>query len=404
MTTDPVKKICTSSSNILKEIDSKYAGFVQMKSMEGMRQSYRLHSVLQGRTKKSVRGFTETNGAYQALNALLYTVIRNNKQHRRCFLRSLLQLFDEVGKTSLHELIYIADNLATFPYQTIDEPLFIIHNIDLIISVTGSTLLQNFQSLLLPTASNDEEEEESIESVMERLPPDTHALKECIDTSQGIVVLLMLNQHLKESFGITDSKLQEYSPNESSKQYDKSSTRRNVGAFQPRYALEYLDKENSGELPSGYDSHWLCKLYIDFKQLMMSFDVSTTFEESNTSKSLFASSEEPTAPMLEEDSNPKCMSSFEDHLSGPSSQQRIILTIHRVDNKKAENTFADVMRSSRTPVSAFAVSLGSKLSSPGKKKRKSGDAKKLKKRKISVLSGSESDSSYSIGLEDSNCA
>ncbi|KFD48385.1 LOW QUALITY PROTEIN: hypothetical protein M513_10737, partial [Trichuris suis] len=410
MTTDPVEEIRSSSSSILKEIDSKYAGFVQMKSMEGMRQSYRLHFVLQGQKRQPVRGFTETNGVCHASNSLLYTVMRNNKQHRRCFLRSLLQLFDEVGKTSLLELIYIADNLATFPYQTIDEPLFIIHNIDLIISVTGSTLLQNFQSLLLPTSSNDEEEEETVESVMERLPAHTHAMKECIDTSQGIVVLLMLNQYLKESFAITDAKLQEYSPNESSKQYDKSTSRRNVGPFQPRYALEYVEKQSAGELPSGYDSQWLCKLYIDFKQLMMSFDISTTFEESSAgaaSKQPFCGSSDEATPVLDEDSNSKCVAAFdEQHLAGSSSsssQQRIVLTIHRVDNKKAENTFADVMRSSRTPVSGFSVSLGSKLSNSGKKKRKNNtDGKKTRKRKVSVLSDSESDSSYSVGLDDSN--
>ncbi|CDW55629.1 nipped B protein [Trichuris trichiura] len=237
MTTDPVEEIRSSSSSILKEIDSKYAGFVQMKSMEGMRQSYRLHYVLQGQKKQPVRGFTETNGVCHASNSLLYTVMRNNKQHRRCFLRSLLQLFDE--KTSLLELIYIADNLATFPYQTLDEPLFIIHNIDLIISVTGSTLLHCRST-------------------------DVEPILEGVVCNHGRVSKSekRLSLFCNCSFR---SKLQEYSPNESSKQYDKSTSRRNVGPFQPRYALEYVEKQSAGELPSGYDSHWLCKLYIDVK-------------------------------------------------------------------------------------------------------------------------------------------
>jgi len=50
-------------------------------------------------------------------------------------------------KTPLSELIYIADNLAYFPYQQQDEPLFIMHQLDIIVSVSGSNLLQSFKEV-----------------------------------------------------------------------------------------------------------------------------------------------------------------------------------------------------------------------------------------------------------------
>lgn len=50
-------------------------------------------------------------------------------------------------RTSLSELLFIVDNLAYFPYQVLDEPLFIIHHIDIMISVTGSNLLQSFREV-----------------------------------------------------------------------------------------------------------------------------------------------------------------------------------------------------------------------------------------------------------------
>lgn len=43
--------------------------------------------------------------------------------------------------------MYIADNLAYFPYLTQDEPLFIINQIDIIVSVSGSNLLQSFKEV-----------------------------------------------------------------------------------------------------------------------------------------------------------------------------------------------------------------------------------------------------------------
>jgi len=56
-------------------------------------------------------------------------------------------LYPFVQKTPLNELIYVADNLAYFPYQQQDEPLFIMHQLDIIVSVSGSNLLQSFKEV-----------------------------------------------------------------------------------------------------------------------------------------------------------------------------------------------------------------------------------------------------------------
>ena len=50
-------------------------------------------------------------------------------------------------RTPLKESLFIADNLAYFPYQVLDEPLFIIYHIDLMISTMGSNLLQSFREV-----------------------------------------------------------------------------------------------------------------------------------------------------------------------------------------------------------------------------------------------------------------
>ena len=45
-------------------------------------------------------------------------------------------------------MLYLADNLAYIPYTVVDEPLFVIHQIDIMISVAGSNLLQTFKEVL----------------------------------------------------------------------------------------------------------------------------------------------------------------------------------------------------------------------------------------------------------------
>lgn len=44
--------------------------------------------------------------------------------------------------------MYMADNVAFFPYAAADEPLFVIHNIDIIVSVAGSNILQSFREVI----------------------------------------------------------------------------------------------------------------------------------------------------------------------------------------------------------------------------------------------------------------
>lgn len=55
--------------------------------------------------------------------------------------------FPMLQKTSLSQMLFLSDNMAYFPYQVQDEPLFIIHHIDIMISVTGTNLLQSFREV-----------------------------------------------------------------------------------------------------------------------------------------------------------------------------------------------------------------------------------------------------------------
>lgn len=50
-------------------------------------------------------------------------------------------------KTEVNMLLFVADNFACFPYQSQEEPLFIMHHIDITLSVSGSNLLQTFKEV-----------------------------------------------------------------------------------------------------------------------------------------------------------------------------------------------------------------------------------------------------------------
>lgn len=77
----------------------------------------------------------------------IYTLVRSSKPQRRAFLKAVLKPFEDFDQTPLGMLLFLADNLSSFPFSVIEEPLFIIHHIDMTLSVTGTSVLQSFKEV-----------------------------------------------------------------------------------------------------------------------------------------------------------------------------------------------------------------------------------------------------------------
>ncbi|XP_072289837.1 nipped-B-like protein A isoform X2 [Eucyclogobius newberryi] len=349
--TDPEAAMRNKADQQLVEIDKKYTGFIHMKAVAGMKMSYTLQQAIRSSRKAIIRGFRqdETNSA---LCAHLFTMIRGNRQHRRAFLIALLNQFDDSSKTEVNMLLFVADNLACFPYQSQEEPLFIMHHIDITLSVSGSNLLQTFRELLLKepkrkekkvkkekkewrSASDGEEDDgnmncnssrsengesdeerrreevrrpkkhgkrpansesesesdlddldvEDADKVMRRLPDNPIGLLDFANAVQGILLLLVLKQHLKNLYGFSDSKIQKYSPTESAKVYDKAVNRKNNIFFHPRQTIDFISNNMAHATLSEDVKRRIVKQYLDFKVLMEHLDPDEEDEEGEASAS-----------------------------------------------------------------------------------------------------------------------
>lgn len=191
-----------------------------MKCQHGIHLSYELQSVIQEKTSgRAVRGFRMpkpgTEEPPTALNGFVYSLLRNTKPPRRALIQSMTKQFDNESAT-LSFMLYLADNLAYFPYAVQDEPLYLIHQIDLFISVSGTNLLQTFRDDLKPKPGEenkektlnpleDEDDDEDRDDLVARLPDDCTELQQCITSAQGCMLLLILKQHLKDMYGINDA-------------------------------------------------------------------------------------------------------------------------------------------------------------------------------------------------------
>ncbi|KAM9510027.1 nipped-B-like protein isoform 2-T3 [Guaruba guarouba] len=324
MGTDPEPSMRNKADQQLVEIDKKYAGFIHMKAVAGMKMSYQVQQAINTCPKDPVRGFRQDESS-NALCSHLYSMIRGNRQHRRAFLISLLNLFDDTAKTEVNMLLYIADNLACFPYQTQEEPLFIMHHIDITLSVSGSNLLQSFKESMVKDkkkeikpssdeetesdsnsgseseseeeaskprrlqkrvhSDSDSDEENDINAVMKCLPENSAPLIEFANVSQGILLLLMLKQHLKNLCGFSDSKIQKYSPSESAKVYDKAINRKTGVHFYPKQTLDFLQSDMANSKITEEVKRSIVKQYLDFKLLMEHLDPDEEEEDGEVSAS-----------------------------------------------------------------------------------------------------------------------
>lgn len=71
----------------------------KMKAVAGLKMSYQVQQAINGPKVTVIRGFRHDDSD-SALCSHLYTMVRGNRQHRRAFLISLLNLFDDSSVSS----------------------------------------------------------------------------------------------------------------------------------------------------------------------------------------------------------------------------------------------------------------------------------------------------------------
>lgn len=292
MVTDPVEVIRNRIDILLKEIDSKYSGMVQSKAMQGVRLAYQLHQTLRNPEVRVVRGFRfcdfhlntrpnalpEKTNDGQAVLSGLYQSLRTNRQQRRSFLHSIVKLISEEpdnedpSKPQLMECIFIADNLAMFPYQVIDEPLFVIRQLGLIIAQAGQSVFVKFKELLHVQAHEDEDlvfMEQNLMSRMSNLNQ-AEAFHQLFQLSRVPSLLLYTRNFLLQYYGFNEQKALEYNPSEAAKVYEKAVNRRNVAMFKPLVALEATSVPY--EIGTFQHLTYLASKIADYRKMLFSFE------------------------------------------------------------------------------------------------------------------------------------
>lgn len=180
MSSDDCIDIHKRADHVLKEIEQKYKGFVAMKSKAGVHLAYQLHSQ-SGRRGYRIENINQSAAASSSTNAkdastddklitgrlsTLYSVVANSRQSRRAFAGGLLKYFETGAPTnSMNDLMvvnsmddhledpgpiqqFVCDNIVWLPYAVWDEPLFLLQQFEVSISILASTVQGQFKDVL----------------------------------------------------------------------------------------------------------------------------------------------------------------------------------------------------------------------------------------------------------------
>ena len=234
-------------------------------------------------TKVAVTPTSNQQSPFCSVNHFLYSLIRSSRVYRRGLISQLLKMFDNdtTSNTSitLEEQLFVADNLAYFPYQVQDEPLYLIEQIDLTVSVSGSTQLQQFRDLLKQYLDyTDDDEALDVNKLEEKFLHLSDAivdeLSQCLRTSKSTMLLLLLKSYLKDVYGLNDTKITEYDHTESSKITDRPILSRKMQVkFEPKIALDTI--KPSAQNDPIQRRKQILKDFTDFKRYLLAFDTDT---------------------------------------------------------------------------------------------------------------------------------
>ncbi|CAF2791008.1 unnamed protein product [Rotaria sp. Silwood2] len=299
MTTDRDTTIQQSAEQNLQDLDKTNPGIIQTKVMHGFKMSYQLQKllaiannnknnqqtnsqfdVIRGMTKVAITPANNQQSPYCSVNHFLYSLIRSSRVYRRGLISQLLKMFDNdtttTTSTTLEEQLFVADNLAYFPYQVQDEPLYLIEQIDLSVSVSGSTQLQQFRDLLKQYLDYiDDDEGIDINKLEDKFLNLSDIiideLNQCLRTSKSTMLLLLLKSYLKDVYSLNDTKITEYDHTESSKITDRPIISRKINVkFEPKIILDTIKPSN--HIDNIQRRKQILKDFADFKRYLLAFD------------------------------------------------------------------------------------------------------------------------------------
>ncbi|MCL7033996.1 hypothetical protein MKW94_025445 [Papaver nudicaule] len=257
--TDPQEVNSKLAHHLLSNMNEKYPSFFESRLGDGLQMSFffiqsmtlRLVEYSKGKGQGIIKGKADGNSFDLARLGVsrIYRLIRGNRISRNKFMYSVVHKFESAScRISLKEafipfLMYSTEILASLPFATPDEPLYLIYSINRVIQVRAGALEANMKALISrllengihttphengrlqqdttpsPVSSNITTEDPQRHSSTSNdsnglIENDMQKIQVDCQSAIALQLLLKLKRHLKIIFNLNDARCQAYSPTE----------------------------------------------------------------------------------------------------------------------------------------------------------------------------------------------
>ncbi|KAG0481441.1 hypothetical protein HPP92_012299 [Vanilla planifolia] len=234
---DPLEINAKLAHQLLMNMNEKYPSFFECRLGDGLQMSFKfIQSIAKNLVTHNARANFDAVAIAHIKQGIsrIYRLIRGNRNSRNKFIHSIVRKFESGHGIvpSVSFLQYCAEILATLPFTSLDEPLYLIYDINRIIQVRAGALEANLKmwscfaqrNSVIVTDVNYEMNEGSALHYSSKqndmsdigcisVPSEENLQKFQADWHDSIALqlLLKLKRHLKIVYGLNDEKCQAFS-------------------------------------------------------------------------------------------------------------------------------------------------------------------------------------------------
>ncbi|XP_078430216.1 PHD finger family protein [Wolffia australiana] len=238
--TDPQEANSKLAHHLLIFMNEKYPAFFENRLGDGLQMSFNFVQSLLAMTNGDTKGKQDVSAFSWVRPGIsrIYRLIRVNRISRNKFMHSIVRKFEPGGwsSSSLSFLVYCAEILATLPFASPDEPLYLIYDINRVLQLRAGPLESNMKawsSILqqkdLKDITNRKHGLEDGSGGDDSVVSEETLLKcqvECRDAI-ALQLLLKLKKHLKVAFSLDNARCQAFSLKEYPK-HGETLSRQNI--------------------------------------------------------------------------------------------------------------------------------------------------------------------------------
>ncbi|KAG9292179.1 hypothetical protein G9A89_023899 [Geosiphon pyriformis] len=149
--TSPESALRDKAFKLHQHLNEKHASLIHSRHVECVRKAYSFQKQLVGNNAIVGYATRSPEGQPEALLNPMYSLLKEKRQRRNDFLVSVVRTFDfdlkkcDESKVDVDFCRFVAENLATIDYKTIEEVLQVIYCINRLLSIVAISVLHSLQ-------------------------------------------------------------------------------------------------------------------------------------------------------------------------------------------------------------------------------------------------------------------